>query len=62
MGEVPWARTGGHAWHLLASNSPLCSSTYLQGILGNVVLQCVLEEEETTLGEQPAVYHCDTST
>lgn len=41
-------------------------STYLQGTLGDVVPECVLEEEETAFGEQPAasatVMHAHTGT
>ena len=40
----------------------LCDSASLQGKLGNVVLPCVLEEEETIFREQPAIYHHDTFT
>lgn len=32
-----------HPW----AKAPLCGSTHLQGALGNVVLQCVLDQEET---------------
>lgn len=48
-GEAPFI-----CWHPRAE-APLCGSAYLQGRLGNVVLQCVLGEEETAFGEQQAV-------
>ena len=40
----------------------LGDSASLQGKLGNVVLPCVLEEQETIFGDQPAIYHHDTFT